>query len=190
MNKSFFISITKTLIIFLISCNEGKVQNITKSEEKDTSVFKNIPQKNVKLLFLDKENYSSLNNVKDIRKQIKEGVKSGTILFNTFIDSLGNPLSKHYDSVNLDKENINKLIGILKNCPKATKRNFPKCGFHVQDAIVFYDSLNNPQAFISICFGCGVYSFSPSFQASEIMYNTDSLMFKLVDFYNANGLKK
>ena len=176
----------------LLACNDQQANNKNIPATADSSyLLLHIPEfKSIKLLFLDKTIYNRFNSPEEIDSLVSKKILKGTFEFYTFLDSTGIPLSKHYDSVVLNKEEQMQLATLLERYYAKDDKGPLKCGDHFQDAIVFYDSIGKPAAFIEICFGCGVFEFSRSLNLDIEKCNRDSMMNKLADIFNKAGVSR
>lgn len=178
------------LCLLFCSCTEqgDSYKNPVTSADYSKLTFPSF--KTVRILYLKKNLYDSIFDPVLFDSFVSKKIIRGAYGFFTFLDSLGNPLSHNCDSVVLNKEQSALLVGELGTCYAKNNPGFPKCGEAIQDAVVFYDSTDRPCGFIEIGFGCHVYSFSKSIKVNTDECNTDSMMKKFVDLFNAFGIKR
>ncbi|MGC4103650.1 hypothetical protein [Ferruginibacter sp.] len=177
--------------IFLFACNNNQsaVKNIPVIPDS-AYLSINFPKfKSIKLLYLDSAVYPKFD-IKEIDSLVKLKILDGNFQFFTFLDSLGRPLSKHYDAVVLKQDEQTELVRSLGKYYAKDDPGPPKCGAQYRDAIVFYDSIGKPVAHIEICFGCGVFNFSRSLPIDETKCNRDSMMKKITFFFNRMGIPR
>lgn len=176
-----------------VSCNlkseKDSLNNSLKGDSNYTTF--NLPLfKTVKILSLKEDIYSNIPNLKKFDSLVKSNILIGDFTSFTFLDSLGRPLSKYYDSLTLNSGQKQLLLQSLEKCYSKGNHDFPKCGSRIQDAIIFYDSLNNPEAFIELSFDCSVYSFSDLLKKGRENCNSDSMINSFLNFFNSVGIKR
>ncbi len=189
--KYLFLLTGMYLCVSFLSCiHTGQDATKKNAASADYTAIKLPSFKTARVLYLSENLYNSITGPEIFDSLVSKKIIRGTYGFFTFLDSLGNPLSRNYDSLVLNKEQVSLLTTSLEKCYARNNPGFPKCGSAIKDAVVFYDSTGKPCGFIELAFECHVYDFSKSIQLNIDSCNTDSMMKKFVDLFNSFGIKR
>lgn len=190
--KYFFLTSGFYCCILFFSCsNAAQEKDVIKPVQDSGYIELAIPSfETVKILSLDKTIYNSISDTKIFDSLVKNKIITGSFDNFTFLDSLGNSLSSHYDSLVLNKEQAGLLLSTLGKCYTKDNPGFPLCGSQIKDAIVFYDNNKKPFGFILLGFSCHVYYFSRSLKINTENCNTDSMMKNFAMLFNSFGIPR
>lgn len=166
-------------ICTLLRCNTNNIGS-----------FPNIRYSKVKILSIAPE-ISQNHNIDSLqRNRLLIGSDMGI----GFVDASGKPIHSKFASRYLDNTSKDKLISIFKHAKESDKSVFTGCLPIYREAVIYYDSLNNPIAHINICFHCEQIVFHPASPAENGFLNIEDTDTKkrwkdLKKLFSDNGLK-